>query len=58
MTGSFDYDAGVSVETITLLGVEKAPSDEMEGAEYDSENQKLVLHTDVPLTGKFSTKLA
>ncbi|KAI6817135.1 glycoside hydrolase family 31 protein [Hortaea werneckii] len=58
MTGSFDYDAGVSVEMITLLGVEKAPSDEMEGAEYDSENQKLVLHTDVPLTGKFSMKLA
>lgn len=56
MTGSFDYDAGVGVEMISILGVGEAPA-EKEGMEYDAENQKVVMYTDVPLTGEFSMKL-
>lgn len=57
MTGSFEYDAGISIEMITVLGVEHAP-DCLEGAEYDEENKKLVVHVDVPLTGKAEIGLA
>ncbi|KAE8378081.1 glycosyl hydrolases family 31-domain-containing protein [Aspergillus bertholletiae] len=54
MTGSFEYDAGVAIEAITVLGVEAKPAG-VEGdqaVEYDAENQKLVRHVDVPLTGE------
>lgn len=57
MTGSFEYDAGVNVEIITLLGVESEPEG-LEHAEYDAENKKLVLHVDVPLTGKYEATIA
>jgi len=57
MTGSFEYDAGVNVETITLLGVESEPEG-LENAEYDAENKKLVLHVDVPLTGRWEGTIA
>ena len=57
MTGSFDYDAGVSVETITVLGCESKPEG-AEDADYDEENKKLVLHVDVPLTGKYEATIA
>ena len=57
MTGSFEYDAGVNVETITLLGVESEPEG-LEHAEYDAENKKLVLQVDVPLTGKYEATIA
>jgi alpha-glucosidase len=50
MSGTFEYEAGVGIETITVLGVESKP--EGLDADYDEENQKLVLHVDVPLTGK------
>lgn len=56
MSGSFEYDAGVSIETITILGIKKKPSG-LKDADYDSKNQKLVLHVDIPLTGKYSKKL-
>ena len=51
MGGSFEYEAGVNIETITLLGAEKK-SHNAKGAEveYDDENKKLVMHVDVPLT--------
>lgn len=57
MDGSFDYDAGVNVETITLLGVDSKP-DGAQDADYDVENKKLVLHVDVPLTGKYEATIA
>lgn len=57
MTGSFDYDAGVNIETVTLLGAEAKPEG-VEDAEYDEENKKLVVRVDVPLTGKAEIKLA
>ncbi|KAL4885478.1 glycosyl hydrolases family 31-domain-containing protein [Aspergillus karnatakaensis] len=58
MSGSFEYDAGVGIETITVLGVERKPEGKCaEGVEYDEENQKLVLHVDVPLTKKWSVKI-
>ncbi|KAK7408924.1 hypothetical protein QQX98_008868 [Neonectria punicea] len=56
MTGSFEYDAGVSIEAITVLGVKSKPAG-VKGAEYDAENSKLVLHVDVPLTGKYKKKI-
>nr|OQO17493.1 hypothetical protein B0A51_15084 [Rachicladosporium sp. CCFEE 5018] len=55
MTGSFDYDAGVNVEAITVLGATSKP-DGVE-ADFDEANQKLVLHVDVPLTKKASVKI-
>ncbi|KAL4973573.1 glycosyl hydrolases family 31-domain-containing protein [Aspergillus desertorum] len=60
MEGSFEYEPGVGIERITLLGVETKPKVELEDVEveYDDENQKLVLHVDVPLTRKFSIKIA
>jgi alpha-glucosidase len=51
ISGSFEYDAGVGIELITLLGVEEEP-ELGEDAEYDAENKKLVLSVDVPLTGE------
>jgi alpha-glucosidase len=57
MTGSFEYDSGVNVETITLLGVDAKP-DGAEDADYDEENKKLVFHVDVPLTGKYKATIA
>ncbi|PIG79150.1 lysosomal alpha-glucosidase [Aspergillus arachidicola] len=51
MTGSFEYEAGVGIETITVLGVESKPEGD-EDVEYDAENKKLVKHVDVPLTGE------
>ncbi|OQE27003.1 hypothetical protein PENFLA_c006G03149 [Penicillium flavigenum] len=56
MTGSFEYDAGVTIEAITLLGVEREPKG-LRDAEYDTENKKLVLHVDVPLTGRSHIKV-
>ncbi|CAI4212774.1 unnamed protein product [Parascedosporium putredinis] len=53
MTGSFEHDAGVSIETITVLGVDSKP-DVSEDAEYDEETKKLVLHVDVPLTKEYT----
>jgi alpha-glucosidase len=57
MTGSFEYDAGVNVETITLLGVDSKPEG-AEDADYDEDNKKLVLHVDVSLTGKYEATIA
>lgn len=55
MTGSFGYDVGVNIETITILGVDRKPYGG--DAEYDGKNKKLVLHVDVPLTGKYEKKI-
>lgn len=55
MTGSFEYDPGVGIEKITLLGAEGEY--DAEGAEYDAENKKLVLSVDVPLTGEYEVTL-
>ncbi|KAE8142306.1 glycosyl hydrolases family 31-domain-containing protein [Aspergillus pseudotamarii] len=59
MTGSFEYEAGVSIEVITVLGVESQPEgvDGDEDVEYDAENQKLVRHVDVPLTGEYEVTI-
>ena len=57
MSGSFEYDAGVGIEKITLLGVEAEPEG-VEGAQYDAENKKLVVSVDVPLTGEYEITLA
>ncbi len=38
MTGSFEYDAGVRIETITVLGVMHKPKGPRH-AEYDAENK-------------------
>ncbi|KAH8672330.1 family 31 glycoside hydrolase [Ilyonectria robusta] len=56
MTGSFEYDAGVSIEAITVLGVKSKPRG-IKNAEYDAKNRKLVLHVDVPLTRKYKTRI-
>lgn len=56
MTGSFEYDAGVKIEMVTVLGVEHEP-DCLDGAEYDEANKKLTVHVDVPLTGKAEIQL-
>ncbi|KAL4997384.1 glycosyl hydrolases family 31-domain-containing protein [Aspergillus recurvatus] len=60
MDGSFEYEPGVGIERITVLGVGAKPEVEIKDAEveYDEENQKLVLHVDVPLTRKSSIKIA
>ncbi|KAL5333748.1 glycosyl hydrolases family 31-domain-containing protein, partial [Aspergillus crustosus] len=54
ISGSFEYEAGVGVEVVTLLGVESKPKGVSGGddVEYDAENQKLVRQVDVPLTGR------
>ncbi|KEZ45518.1 putative alpha/beta-glucosidase agdC [Scedosporium apiospermum] len=57
MTGSFDFDASVNIEAITILGVEHEPNG-VEDADYDAENRKLVLHVDVPLTGSYEIAIA
>ncbi|KAF4452600.1 hypothetical protein F53441_4620 [Fusarium austroafricanum] len=49
MEGTFKYDAGVKIETITLLGVGSQPKG-TDHAEYDAKNKKLVFAADVPLT--------
>lgn len=56
MGGTFGYDAGVAVETITFLGVQAEPKN-VDGAEYDAENSKLTVHVDVPLTEQFSMSI-
>jgi alpha-glucosidase len=57
MTGSFEYDARVNVETITLLGVDAKPEG-ADDADYNEDNKKLVLHVDVPSTGKYEATIA
>ncbi|KAJ5226698.1 uncharacterized protein N7469_006704 [Penicillium citrinum] len=59
MSGSFEYEAGVKIETVTLLGAERKPH-HVKGAEadYDEKNKKLVLHVDVPLTKEWKIKIA
>ncbi|KAL4899489.1 hypothetical protein BDW74DRAFT_110519 [Aspergillus multicolor] len=62
ISGSFEYDAGVGIEKITVLGVQSQPDEESFGdavgdVEYDAENQKLVLHVDVPLTGEWNLQI-
>lgn len=55
MSGSFDYDPGVEIEVITVLGVEAEPTGD--DVEYDSENTKAVFHVSVPLTGSYEADL-
>ncbi|KAJ5281033.1 hypothetical protein N7478_006405 [Penicillium angulare] len=57
MSGSFEYKPGVNIEAITILGVESKPRG-IKNADYDVKNKKLVLHVDVPLTGKYEIKTA
>jgi alpha-glucosidase len=57
MTGSFAYDAGANVETITLLGVD-SKQEGAENADFDGNNKKLVLHVDVPLTSNYKASIA
>lgn len=47
MSGTFEYDAGVGIEMITLLGAEGGA----EAAEYDTESKKMTMSVNVPLTG-------
>jgi alpha-glucosidase len=51
MSGTFEYDAGVGIETITILGVNSKPKG-TDHAEYDEKNKKLVFTADIPLTRK------
>ncbi|KAF2161915.1 glycoside hydrolase family 31 protein [Zasmidium cellare ATCC 36951] len=51
ISGTFEYDAGVGIEVITLLGVEDGQQRDVEGAEYDAEGKKTTVRADVPLTG-------
>lgn len=59
MSGSFEYDAGVGIETVTVLGADKRPEsvEGAEGVDYDEENKKLVLHVDVPLNGEWEVTI-
>lgn len=50
--GTFGYDAGVAVETITFLGVQAEPK-ALDHAEYDAVNSKLIVHVHIPLTRQF-----
>jgi alpha-glucosidase len=56
MSGSFEYEASVGIEVITILGVACKPKGDHEG-EYDAENKKIIVHVDVPLTGEFELKV-
>lgn len=56
MSGTFEYNAGIGIEMITVLGVKDEPAG-LENAEYDAENKKLVMYVDMPLTGKFDIKI-
>ncbi|KAF5022717.1 hypothetical protein F66182_5265 [Fusarium sp. NRRL 66182] len=56
MSGTFEYEAGVGIETVTVLGVKSKPEG-AKNADYDAKNKKLVLHVDVPLTGKYRARL-
>ena len=52
MSGSFGYQPGVTIEAITLLGVDTQPT-HADDLEYDAENKKLVLNVDIQLTGSY-----
>lgn len=56
MTGTFEYQAGVNIEAITILGVSEEPSGDNVG-EYDAENKKLVLNVDIALDGEYEVDL-
>jgi alpha-glucosidase len=55
MTGSYGYDAGVNVETITILGQTRRPASvTIKGArrpQYEYNSGVLVVNASVPLTG-------
>jgi alpha-glucosidase len=55
MTGTFEYDIGVNIETIIVLGVDSKLK--TRHADYDAKNKKLVVHVDVPLTKKAHVKV-
>jgi alpha-glucosidase len=57
MSGTFEYDAGVRIETITVLGVDSKPEG-ADHAEYDEKNKKLVFAADIPLTRKCHVDLS
>ncbi|KAL2860148.1 glycosyl hydrolases family 31-domain-containing protein [Aspergillus pseudodeflectus] len=60
MSGSFEYEAGVGIEVITVLGVEEEPKGLRKRGveyEYEEETKKLVLHVDVPLTKGWSLRI-
>lgn len=56
MTGRYDYDAGVDIEVVTVLGVAGAPGsvrvgDGSAAFSYDERNQVLTINATIPLTG-------
>ncbi|KAH7304269.1 family 31 glycoside hydrolase [Stachybotrys elegans] len=57
MSGSFDYDPGVTIEVLTILGVPCKPRKNHEDAEYDPENKKLTLNVDIPLTNRYELEI-
>ncbi|KAL4799677.1 glycosyl hydrolases family 31-domain-containing protein [Aspergillus venezuelensis] len=60
MSGLFEYEAGVGIEMVTVLGVESEPQG-LQGEyeyEYDAQNKKVVIHVDVPLTGEWEAMIA
>lgn len=57
MTGSYDYDGGVGIESVLVLGVQSEPpsvtgsgGDDVQYS-YDGETQVLTVNASIPLTG-------
>ena len=56
MDGVFDFDAGVSIESIVLLGVGSEPTTAGDGA-YDSETGTMTYDVDIALMGSMKMQL-
>jgi alpha-glucosidase len=63
ISGYFEYQAGVNIETVTILGVTDPPSSVMVGGtenapfSYDNQTQVLTINTTIPLTGDTTVTL-
>ncbi|KAK3715894.1 hypothetical protein LTR37_006877 [Vermiconidia calcicola] len=57
MDGSFDYDSGVSIESITLLGAEEEASGKSADLSFDSKTGSLTHKVQVSLQKSFATNL-
>jgi alpha-glucosidase len=51
MAGKFDYDAGVAIDAVKILGVTKAPKKMAHGVKYDAKSQVLQVNIGKPLKG-------
>jgi alpha-glucosidase len=63
ISGYYEYQAGVNIETVTILGVSDPPSSVTVGGtenvpfSYDNQTQVLTINTTIPLTGDTTVTL-